>query len=84
MKRIDIGDQVTTHSIRVDQFYNARFFVRLVACADRHLKERISIDVPPQRCPPDAQIQKDVVAKIMLANEQSCTRARNLPTQRPE
>src|SRR5215813_11940545 len=70
VQRIDVSDQVTTNPIRIDQFHHARLphglFLRLVGAA----KERIAIDIPAQRWIRNIQIAKDVVVKIILANEQ--------------
>src|SRR6266516_1024507 len=70
MQRIDIGDQVSPHAIGIDQFHHARLFDSLLVRLIGSQEERIAIEVPAQGRVGDSEIGKNVVVKLMLANDQ--------------
>src|SRR5438128_7716188 len=70
MQRIDIGDQVSPHAIGIDQFHHARLFDSLLLRLIGSQEERIAIKVPAQRRMRNSEVCKNVVVKLMLANDQ--------------
>ena len=61
---------MTTHSISIDQLDDSRLFERLLANLIAGKKERIAIQVPAERRMRNPEIQKDVLVKVVLADEE--------------
>src|SRR6185369_15769252 len=70
VKRIGVGNQVTTNSVCVDQLDDASFFKRLFANPISRKEERVAIQVPLQRCVRNTEIQKDVLIKVVLTDNE--------------
>src|SRR6266571_2839003 len=60
MQRIDVGDQMPAHAIRIDEFHHPRLTDGLLVHLIRAEKQRIAIDVPTQRRVRDLQVRKDL------------------------
>ncbi len=80
VQRIGVGDQVTTHAIRIDQLDDPSFFQRLLVYLIAGKKERIAVDVPAQGRVRNAEIQEDVFIKVVLA-DQELVYAREKPSR---
>src|SRR5919107_487784 len=70
VQRIDVGDQMSAHSIGVDQLNDFRFFKLLLANLIFGKEERIAIEVPAKRRVRNAEVQKNLFVKLVLADDE--------------
>src|SRR5687767_6325948 len=70
VQRIGVGDQMTTDSISIDQLDDACFFDTLLENLIALREERIAIDVPAKRYVRYAEIDKDRVVELVLADNE--------------
>ena len=70
VKRICVGDQMSAHAIRVNQLDHFRFLECLLANLIAGQEKRIAIETPAQRRVRNAEVQKDVFVKVVLAGDE--------------
>ncbi len=64
MQRVDVGDQVAAHAIRIYQLNDARFLGCLFACLIARQQSRIAVNVPAERDMSYIEVGKDIVVKL--------------------
>src|SRR5713226_8642055 len=70
VQRIDVGDQMATHAIGIDQFHHVRLSNRLLMHLIGAEKEGIAIEIPAQRRVGNAEVGKNLVIESVFAEQQ--------------
>src|ERR1700752_4193853 len=70
MQRIGVGDEVSPNAIGVNQFDYSRLFNTLLENLIALREERIAIDVPTKRHMRNAEVRKNVVVKVVFADNE--------------